>query len=266
MGYRYVIFGHTGNVIECYKKKIRRCINLRELDTLALEAKEDPSVLEKFIKQHEFYILKCASKTCHRYITKSDDEWSISLLAFTQAVEDYVLEKGSFLTFVKLVIHRRLIDYTKSQWKYNSEVSVDPIVFDAEPEDDCEDLSIRMAVAEQVSKQDSGNLKLEIADANIKFSEYGFSFFELPKCSPHAGKTKKSCAKAISFMLSNPLLINDLRSSKQLSIKIIEINTHIPRKILERHRKYIIAAIEILSGEYPYLSEYLRYIREENEE
>jgi RNA polymerase sigma factor len=44
---------------------------------------------------------------------------------------------------------------------------------------------------------------------------------------------------------------------------MIEKNTHVPRKILERHRKYIIAAIEILSGEYPYLADYLRYIREE---
>ena len=240
--------------------------NLRKFDTLALEAKKNPSVLEQLIKQHEFYILKCASKTCHRYITKSDDEWSISLLAFTQAVDNYALDKGSFLTFVKLVIHRRLIDYSKSQWKYNSEVSVDPIVFDAEPEDECEDLPVRIAVAEQVSKQDSGNLKLEIEVANIKFSEYGFSFFELSKYSPHAGKTKKACAKAVNFMLSNPILINDLRNSKQLTIKTIEKNTLVPRKILERHRKYIIAAIEILYGEFPYLAEYLRYIREENEE
>jgi RNA polymerase sigma factor len=44
---------------------------------------------------------------------------------------------------------------------------------------------------------------------------------------------------------------------------MIEKNTNVPRKILERHRKYIIAAIEILSGEYPYLADYLRYIREE---
>ena len=33
------------------------------------------------------------------------------------------------------------------------------------------------------------------------------------------------------------------------------------RKILDRHRRYIIAAAEILSGEYPVLAEYLGYIR-----
>ena len=33
------------------------------------------------------------------------------------------------------------------------------------------------------------------------------------------------------------------------------------KKILERHRKYIIAAAEILNGEYPLLAEYMNYIR-----
>lgn len=239
---------------------------MKDLDFLALEAKESPSVLEQLIKQHEFYILKCASKACHRYITKSDDEWSISLLAFHQAVENYKLEKGSFLSFAALVINRRLIDHLKSQGKYRSEVFVDPIVFDAPPDDEEVDVSIRMAVAEQVSKQDRGDLKLEIEAANVTFSEYSFSFFELTECSPHAGKTKRACAKAVNYILHNPILISDLRNTKQLPLKTIEKNTRIPRKILERHRKYIIAAIEILSGEYPYLAEYLRYIREETQE
>jgi RNA polymerase sigma factor len=61
------------------------------------------------------------------------------------------------------------------------------------------------------------------------------------------------------------MLLSELKSSKQLPLKIIENNCKIPRKILERHRKYIIAAIELLHGEYPNLAEYLRYIREVNE-
>lgn len=239
-------------------------IFMRELDSYALEAKSTPSVLETLIKQQEFYILKCASKTCHRYITKSDDEWSIALMAFTQAIQSYDLTKGSFASFADLVIKRRLIDYIKSQTKYNSEVTVDPIAFDTEPEEDAPDASIRIAVAEQVSRQDNNDLKYEIEAANMSFSEYGFSFFDLSECSPRALKTKKACAEAVNYMLRNEPSIKELRTTKQLPLKIIEKNTHIPRKILERHRKYIIAAIEILSGEYPYLSDYMRYIREEN--
>jgi RNA polymerase sigma factor len=239
---------------------------MRELDTLAVNAKSDLIIQEKLIRQHEYYILKSASKVCHRYITKSDDEWSIALLAFSQALEGYNLEKGSFLSFAELVIRRRLIDYLKSQGKYNMEVSIDPILFDVPPEEDTEDAPIRMSVAEQVSKQDSGDLKLEIEAASQVFSKYGFTFFALSECSPHAVKTKKACAKAVNYMLKNSILTQELQNTRQLPIKMIENNTNVPRKILERHRKYIIAAIEILSGGYPNLAEYMRYIREEKEE
>jgi RNA polymerase sigma factor len=232
---------------------------------MVISAKLDSQIREKLLKQHEFYILKCASRSCHRFITKSDDEWSISLLAFSQAIDSYELEKGSFLKFADLVIKRRLIDYSKSQQKYSVETSVDPITFDTEPEEDTDDLSMRMAVAEKVSHQDNGNLKLEIEEASNLFKAYGFTFFDLSECSPRAEKTRRSCAKAINFMMQSPMLVSEMKSAKQLPLKMIEKNTDTPRKILERHRKYIIAAIEILSGEYPNLAEYMRYIREERD-
>ena len=134
---------------------------LREIDSFVMEAKTNPTMLEQLIKQYEFYILKCASKVCHHFITKNDDEWSISLLAFHQAVEVYALEKGSFLSFAELVIRRRLIDYIKSQGKYSNEVSVDPIIFDSPSEEETDDLHIRLAVADQVSKQNSSDLRFQ---------------------------------------------------------------------------------------------------------
>lgn len=237
---------------------------MRKIDTLAIQAQTDRKVLEEFIMQNEFYILKCASKITHRYISKSDDEWSIALQAFHQAILSYAADKGSFYSFAELVIRRRLIDYHKGQTKYTSEVTVDPNTFDIDSEEDTDGLAIKLAVAKQVSQENSNDIKLEIESINHRFSQYGFTFFELTRCSPKAAKTKKSCAYAINYILQNPLLIAELQSTKLLPIKIIEKNIHVPRKILERHRKYIIAAIEILSGEYPNLAEYMRYIREES--
>jgi len=236
---------------------------LRELDNMAVEAAVDHQILTRFIQQNEFFILKSASTLTHRYITKSDDEWSIALQAFTQAVQKYELNKGSFYSFSELIIRRRLIDYIRSQGKYSLEVSVDPIIFETEPNEDGEDISLHLAVAEQVSQESNSTIRLEIEAANDAFSHYGFSFYELTNCSPQAKKTKLSCAKAVAFLFHNPLLITEIHNSKQLPLKIIEKNAKVPRKILERHRKYIIAAVEILSGEYPNLVEYLRYIREE---
>lgn len=237
---------------------------LRELDYLALEASDNQIALNQLIEQHEFYIIKCASAVTHHYIDKSDDEWSIALMAFVEAIHSYDLNKGSFLSFAKLVIRRRIVDYIRNQSKHSIEISVDPYVFDTDAADNETDVSIQLAVADQVSQENNQNsINLEISAINDVFLNYGFTFFDLADCSPHAKKTKISCAKAVNFMLNNRLLTIEMSKSKQLPLKIIEKNAKVPRKILERHRKYIIAAIEILSGEYPKLAEYLRYIREE---
>ena len=238
---------------------------MRELVSLVMSAKSNQQALEKLVGQNETAILRCASKITHRYITKSDDEWSVALLAFTEAVESYDLNRGSFHKFAELVMKRRLIDYIRSQVKFSPELNVDPVVFDTEPEKEDENLSIKLAVAEQVARQDNNDLKYEIEAADKCFLSYGFTFFDLSECSPHAGKTKRVCAKAVQYIMKNPVLLSDLQASKQLPLKMIENNCKVPRKILERHRKYIIAAVEILHGEYPNLAEYLRYIRKVNE-
>lgn len=237
---------------------------MRELDSLIMSLKNDPSKYDRIIRQQENAILAFASKVTGRYITKSDDEWSIALLAFTQAIESYDLDKGGFISFSRLLIKRRLIDYFRSQLKYKSELSVDPILFDTEPDENDDNISIRVAIADQVSRREENNIRFEIQAVNQILSEYGFTFFDLTKCSPRAGKTKASCAKAVNYILDSPILMRELQVTKQLPLNIIEKNIKVPRKTLERHRKYIIAAIEILSGDYPYLQEYLQYIRKEN--
>ncbi len=238
---------------------------LREIDYMAIDAANNQDLLNSFIEQNELFILKCTSRITQKYITKSDDEWSVSLQAFAQAIKGYELIKGNFLSFAELIIRRRLIDYLRLQKKYNLELSVNPAIFNCqldENEND-KDIALGLAVANKIIHQENYTLKFEIEAANEVFFYYGFSFLDLSTCSPKAKKTKSSCAKVVVYLLNNPILINELQSSKQLSLKIIEKNLNVPRKILERHRKYIIAAVEILSGEYPNLAYYFRYIREE---
>jgi DNA-directed RNA polymerase specialized sigma subunit len=56
-----------------------------------------------------------------RYVCKQDDEWSVALTAFAEAIEHFETDKGSFDTFAKLVIKRRLIDYERNVHKRNAE-------------------------------------------------------------------------------------------------------------------------------------------------
>lgn len=241
-------------------------MNLKDMDRQAVQAAEDARFMEKFISKNEPFIIQCAYSIVHRYLSKSDDEWSVAYLAFSNAVENYSIEKGHFSSFAKLIIQRRLTDYFRSQAKYRMETSVNPSVLDSEPEEEEQENSlekeVRIALYKRMNST-SDLLKLEIESASQLFVSYGFSFFELAKCSPKAEKTKKACAQAVAALIRNPVLLNEMRKSKMLPIKQIEMCVKVPRKILERHRKYIIAATEIITGDYPCLADYLRFIREE---
>lgn len=218
---------------------------MRELDRRVVAAAKDAQLLSELIEQHEQFILRSAAKTAKRNVLKSDDEWSIALTAFYDAIKKYSYNKGSFIAFAELLIHNKLVDYYRCQNKYNAELQADWI--DDRATDDSNDYSI----------------KYEIEALGEVLNRYGFTFSDLAESSPKTGKTRTSCARIVTYIMQKPILIADMRSTKQLPLKIIEKNTQTPRKIIERHRKYIVAAVEILSGDYPYLSEYLRYIKEE---
>ncbi len=233
-----------------------------ELDILAMKAKDDENTINELVTQYENFILRCTSAAARKYISKSDDEWSIALAAFTEAIRSYSSEKGSFLNFAELVIRRRIIDYVRSKSRYSSEILVKPSLFESETEEEG-DYGMQSEIAKKVSAEDDNSLKMEIHLINEVFSEYGFSFMDLTECSPKAEKTKRSCAKAVVFIIKNPILISEMKIKRQLQLNLIERNTKVPRKLLERHRKYIIAAVEIMSGDYPHLAGYMRYISEE---
>ncbi len=230
----------------CRSRKLQEVFILREIDKMAVQAANDENILSDFIRRNELFILKTASKTAKHFISKNDDEWSIALAAFYDSVKKYQYDRGSFIPFAELLIRQNLVDYYRVQGRRSAETPVERIEEEA------------------IVEQNDRSLKWEIEAMTQVLLEYGFSFMELADCSPKAGKTKKACAKAVSYILNNSIMINEIRILKQLPAKIIEKKAGVPRKILERHRKYIIAAVEILHGDYPYLSEYLNYIREED--
>ncbi|SES91191.1 sigma factor [Anaerobranca gottschalkii] len=219
-----------------------------EISNKIIEIANCPVKLEKFIVNYENFILKSASKVVKKYITQNDDEWSIALNGFYEAIKKYDQNKGSFFSFAELVIQRKLIDYYRREKKNNLEVKYDQI-----------DNSFYLGIGE--NKEVERDICWEIEAISEVIKSYGFSFYDLVKISPKTKKTKGYCEEIIKYLLSNPILIEHIHKSKQLPIKVIEKNVKIPLKIIERYRKYIIAVVEIFSGEYQYLREYFPNIK-----
>ncbi len=219
---------------------------MREIDVRVVQAQTDDVCLEALIKDYETYILGTAFRITGTYINKSDDRWSVSLSAFHEAVISYDYNRGSFLFYAETVIRHRLYDYERKERRETS-IAVDPT-----------DLSDMGGVVPDAQS----SAVLEIEAVKLTLAEYKIAFSDLVAVSPKAEKTKDACARAIGFIIGSPILIAEMHRTKMLPIRIIEKNTGITPKILERHRKYIIAGIVILSGEYPILAEYFRRVKE----
>ena len=234
----------------------------------AVAAAASPSLREEFIHQQEHLILKTASRASFRYITKSDDEWSVALCAFSDAIDKYRPEQGDFIPFSRILMKRALIDYHRSAASHLTEISTSPFVLeglnDAEETDDL-DKTVYLAVVEQSQAAAEKNLQDEILAANDLLRNYGFRFFDLTECSPQQKKTKWECAKAIRFVLSQPDVYRKLEQKRKLPIRELAAGSGVSRKTLDRYRKYIIMAVLILHGDYPQIAEYLKFVWKEEQ-
>ncbi len=236
-----------------------------KMQLLVFEAKNNDAKFSELVAQSSDFILKIAGNTCRHYVDTSSDEWSIALSAFHEAVMSYAENKGNFYIFAQLVIKRRLTDFMRKQYRIRPEISIPPEAFSGNAdEDDVMSQALQSEVMQKVAVSPENPIALEIEVISSTLSEYGFGFMDLTECSPKAGKTKKACAAVIRTMLSREDLVTHLRQVKTLPIKVLEKEYGLHRKILERHRKYIIAAIEILKGDYPYLADYLKFVSQED--
>ncbi|MDD4493242.1 MAG: RNA polymerase subunit sigma, partial [Eubacteriales bacterium] len=92
---------------------------------------------------------------------------------------------------------------------------------------------------------------------NEQLSKWGISFDDLVRSSPGQDRTKEMCSRILRFLLGSHELIRNIKTKKTLPVSTIEKFLGISPKKMEKHRKYIIAALLIYTGNYPYLRKYI---------
>lgn len=223
---------------------------------LALLAVTDEAAREELITRQEKNILRIASHAKHRFVTKSDDEWSIALCAFSHAIDTYRLERGAFLHYAEILIRRSLIDAHRIEVKWAQEISVSPELLEGEAEEDGSN-PVRASLLAQSMRANDRTLQDEILAANEELGQYGFCFYDLTRCSPEQERTRVACKRAADIIFDAERQLDELKRTLQLPQKWLA-EQGVSLKILERYRKYIIAMVVIRVGEYPALQGYLR--------
>ena len=230
------------------------------VDSRALLAKDDPQAFEDLIVDYRPYILSCASRVCLRRIDPdNDEEYSTALLAFYEAVRQYDSARGSFLSFARSVIRTRLIDGFRSAGRRPPVQSIDEENEDEEGYH--RDPTAAASVDAFERETQTSERREEIGRFSAELAVWNLTFRDLADASPKASKTKTACGLLVREMLLDAVLQESFRKSRQLPLAILCDRAGIPRKIADRHRRYIVSAVLVLTGEYPYMAEHLRWMR-----
>ncbi|GMQ62570.1 RNA polymerase sigma-I factor [Vallitalea maricola] len=225
----------------------------KSLDEMVLVAKDDIHIRNTLIEQYKPFIASIIQSKTGRYIEYGiDEELSIGLIAFNEAIDKYEKDKGSFLTFSKIVISRRLIDYQRKISNAGNNI----ILYNGNDTKDV-DLIDKKSLDIYRIKNENELRQLEIIEFKKELLTWGLDFTKLVEHSPKHTRTRKLYKKIADLILSDHELINYIHSNKRLPVQKIAEKMKIHRKKIERGRIYIIALIIIKMGDYEYLKEYL---------
>ena len=228
----------------------------RSLEERVEKAKKNEEELDKLIEEYKPFIASTLQKKKGKYLKYGyDDELTIGMMAFKEAIEAYDKSKGKFLSFAKQVITLRGIDYYRKNKKLEDTIYLqgnNDIV-----NEDIKSVILNRAIEEYKHKNLNEMRRLEILEYKKELKEWGIEFIELVKASPKHQKLKKTYKDIAQFIIQNQDILNKLKSMKRLPLKEIEESMTINRKKLERGRIYIIALIIAITGDYELIREYI---------
>ena len=220
-------------------------------------AKHDLQKMDELIRSYIPFIRSEASKSLFRPCTEQDDEFSIAMIAFHEAILSYEKNRGAFLNYASVLIRNRLIDYQRKEARHQGQVSL-------YAENNEDDRTILDGMADGRDHfQESANLEAtrqEIEELAAVMKQFGVSFSDVADNSPRQERTLAACASAIRFAAGNQQLLDEVLKTGKLPLGKLVQGSGAERKTLERHRKYILAMLLIQTNGYEIIRGHLRHV------
>lgn len=224
------------------------------LEELLAEAqKGNAQAREDLLETNKPFICRVACRYCRKQLQwGQNDELSIALLAFNEAIDKYAEEKKvPFLVFARLIIKHRLVDFFRQVNRFNA------ISLEEEAWTVVEDRLAREKFNEEIITRER---REEIKQYETLLTRYNLDLRELANVTPKHKPVRRQFIKVARLFAGEKSLFESFTQTKKLPLKELEQFSGIPRKTLERHRKYI-AALSLIFGypeEFTYLYSYLK--------
>lgn len=223
------------------------------------EAKHDMNEADRMIHAYMPFIQKETAKFMKRPVDRdNDDELSIAMIAFYEAICDYSVLRGSFLHYAALHIRSRLIDHARKEKRHSRHIS-----YDAPEGDDGREVLINKIADtdDHIEKSvESHAAKREIAEFSMNISDFGISLTEVAERCPRQKRTLDACRRALEFVRANPGIMDDFLRTRRLPVGAIAEGSGVERKTLERHRRYMVALLLAYTNGYEIIRAHLKSV------
>lgn len=218
-------------------------------DRLKAIKEGDAEERDKLISEYIPFIIKSITKVTNRYIEiENNDEYSIGLQAFNEAIDRYEFGKGTFISYAETVIRSRIIDYKRKGSNKKKIVSLN------------EDIDEGLQLIDTL-KEDDFTKNLEMKEQIDKFKsilkDFDISLEELVKESPKHIDTRLNTLNIARKISKDVEIKEELYRKKTLPMKRITEKYDVTKKVLKGNRKFIIASVLIIDSDLDLIKSYI---------
>lgn len=209
--------------------------------------------LDELVENHIGFIVRKVSSITGRYVSvENDEEFSVALSAFAEAVERYDAEKGSFLSFAGIVIDSRLKTYLEQNNKYKNDVSLDELQENGQD----------FAKEDDDGKED---LVEEINEFKEELMKFGLTLDTLVEKSPKHSDTRKRAIKIAETSSNESKIVKLTYQKKKLPIREVSRKCNVTEKIVKGSKHFILATMLVFVKKLPMLVRWIKDTRCYNE-
>lgn len=193
--------------------------------------------IDELIKDYMAFIVKTVSSITGRYVSvENDDELSVALIAFKEAIDKYEESRGSFSSFAKLVISSRVKNYLIKENKNSKIESIEAL----------KEKGIDISEVAETVEEESDELSYEIGNLKREIEAFGFTFEDLVDEAPKHEDTRRNAIELSEKVSKENSLTTFMYEKKRLPIKQISVRFSVTEKVIKRSKKFIISVVIII--------------------
>ena len=197
--------------------------------------------IDELIDCHMGFIIRTVSNMTGRYVsTENDDEFSIALSAFAEAVERYRPERGAFLSFAGLVIRSRLSTYLEREKRYQDTVSLEGLAENGQE-------------PEAPLKEDHSDFQEEIYQFQKELSLFALTLEDLAENSPRHHDTRERAVTIAEKSSREQVIVDETYRKRKLPIRRVAKFCSVSEKIVKDSKLFILATMLIFLKKFPML-------------